>query len=280
MKFPRGFTYGEVRRARRVQGALLAECDYEPGLQIRTHAHEHARFNLVLRGAFSDSNGPAEQDHRSSELIYRAAGEQHRHAVSPAGATCFLIDLPGEWLERAREEGACIDQPGTYRGGLLVHLAYRLHGEFLQRDEVAPLAIEAILLGMVAETSRRAARAAERRPPAWLGQARDLLHATFQERLTLAGIAGAVGVHPVHLARVFRECYGCTLGAYVRQLRLDFVCQQIRSTDAPFVHLALAAGFYDQSHFCRLFKRHTGMTPVEYRSLYRAEWAPHLRVSF
>jgi AraC family transcriptional regulator len=270
MKFPRGFTYGEIRRARRVRGALLAECDYEPGLQIRTHAHEHARFNLVLRGALSDSTGAREQEHGSAELIYRTAGEHHRNAVTSRGATCFLVDLPPDWLDRAREEGAVLDRSGAYRGGLLVHLACRVHGEFLQRDEVAPLAIEAILLGMVAEASRRAARAAERRRPPWLERARDLLHASFQERLTLGGIAESVGVHPVHLARVFRAFYGCTLGDYVRQLRLDFVCQQMRVSDSPFVELALAAGFYDQSHFCRLFKRHTGMTPVEYRSLYRA----------
>lgn len=269
MKFPRGFTYGEIRRARRVPGLLLAECEYEPGLQIRTHSHDLARFNLVMRGGFTDSNGRREREVRAGTLLFRAAGETHRHAIPSGGATCFLVEMSTDWLARAREQGAVIDQPGLFRGGLLLHLAYRLHGEFLKRDEVAPLAIEAILLGMVAESSRRAARA-ERRPPLWLEQAREMLHAAFQERLTLSGIAETVGVHPVHLARAFRECYGCTIGDYVRQLRLDFACEQMRTTDFPFSELALAAGFYDQSHFCKLFKRHTGLTPVEYRNLNRA----------
>jgi len=268
MKFPKGFTFGEIRRARRVQGILLAECEYEPGLQIRTHTHDLARFNLLLHGGLAEGAALQERELRAGSLVYRAAGEPHRHAVPSGGATCFLVEMPAEWLERARERGAALDHPGLFRGGLIQHLAYRLHGEFLQRDEVAPLAIEAILLGMVAEVSRRAARA-ERRPPAWMEQARELLHGTFQERLTLTGIAEAVGVHPVHLARVFRECYGCTLGDYVRQLRLDFACQQMRTTEFSFSELALASGFYDQSHFCRLFKRHTGLTPVEYRNLHR-----------
>ncbi len=268
VKFPRGFTFGEVQRARRVPGVLLAECEYEPALQIRTHAHELARFNLVLRGGFTDGTSLRESDVRSGALLFRAAGVAHRNAVSANGATCFLVEMSADWLERAREHGAALDQPGLFRGGLLLHLAYRLHGEFLKRDEVAPLAIEAILLGMVAESSRRVARV-ERRPPMWLEQAREMLHATFQERMTLTGIAETVGVHPVHLARAFRECYGCTLGDYVRQLRLDFACEQVRATDFPFSELALAAGFYDQSHFCKLFKRHTGLTPVEYRNLNR-----------
>src|SRR5262249_7883642 len=108
----------------------------------------------------------------------------------------------------------------------------------------------------------RPARAA----PRWLSRARDLLEARPAARLTLAEIAAAVDVHPVHLARAFRRRYGCSVGAYPRPLRLDLAARALSSGDAPVSEIALAAGFSDQSHFSRTFKRTTGLTPAEFRS--------------
>jgi AraC family transcriptional regulator len=79
-------------------------------------------------------------------------------------------------------------------------------------------------------------------------------------------IAAAAGIHPVHLARVFRRHCGYTLGDYVRKLRVDFAARQLLATDEPLAGIAFAAGFSDQSHFTKVFKRQTGMTPADFRS--------------
>jgi len=51
----------------------------------------------------------------------------------------------------------------------------------------------------------------------------------------------------------------------VRELRIDFAREQLAG-HAPLSDIAAAAGFYDQSHFSRCFKRHVGVTPAAYRS--------------
>ena len=94
-----------------------------------------------------------------------------------------------------------------------------------------------------------------------------MLRARFAARVTLDDLARACGVHPVHLARTFRQHYGCTIGDYIRDLRIEFVCRRMRLSNAPLAEIALAAGFADQSHLTRLFKRHIGLTPGEYRRL-------------
>src|SRR5262249_21772677 len=81
------------------------------------------------------------------------------------------------------------------------------------------------------------------------------------ENLTHEAVAAAVGIHPVHLARVFRYHFGATLGDYVRRLRVEFAARQLITTEETLAGIALAAGFSDQSHFTRTFKRQTGMTP-------------------
>jgi len=265
MYIPCGFAHGSILRARRVGGLLLAETKYAPRMRLDRHAHEHARFTLVLTGAFDERRPRGDAACPRSTLLFRQRSEPHAADISQAGATCLIVDLDDRWLDRVSADAVVLDESADFRGGLLVHLAQRLHGEFLLRDEVSRLAIESLVLGMLAEASRRAERSASRVAPRWLEQARDLLHARFSESLTLADIAGIVGVHPVHLARSFRACYDCTVADYVRQLRLDYVCREMAASSAPLSDIALGADFYDQSHLSRLFKNRVGMTPAEYR---------------
>jgi AraC family transcriptional regulator len=78
-------------------------------------------------------------------------------------------------------------------------------------------------------------------------------------------VARRVGVHPVHLARTFRRVHQMTFAGYVRQVRIEFARRELTVSGAPLGDIAVAAGFCDQSHFSRLFKRYTGQTPAEYR---------------
>ena len=47
--------------------------------------------------------------------------------------------------------------------------------------------------------------------------------------------------------------------------RVEFAARELTGTRLPLSEIAIAAGFCDQSHFTRLFKQHTGMSPQEYR---------------
>jgi AraC family transcriptional regulator len=73
-------------------------------------------------------------------------------------------------------------------------------------------------------------------------------------------------VHPVHLARTFRRYYHCSPGEYVRRLRLESATRELCASDASLIEIALAAGYCDQSHFSKSFKRHTGMSPARFRA--------------
>lgn len=269
LQFPKGFAHGELLRGRSVGGLLLAELAYQPDLPLAPHSHSHARFVLVLRGSLTETFGGRLRTATASTLIFRPAGESHAQAFHARGARLLVMDLSPAWLERARAEAPVLNEAADFRGGLLLHLAHRLHDEFNRRDDVSKLAIEGILLGMVAEASRRLIPAAERKAPRWLDQVREALQSDFAARLNVEQLARSAGVHPVHLARCFKQHYHCTLGEFVRSRRVEFACQQIAFSGTPLSQVALLGGFADQSHFTRIFKTHTGMTPAEYRLLAR-----------
>jgi AraC family transcriptional regulator len=141
-------------------------------------------------------------------------------------------------------------------------------------DEASPLAIEGLALEMLAEVSRRSARPAERRPVAqWLDQVKEILHSQFSEPLKLSQIANSVNVHPVHIARTFRKHYHCTVGEYLRWLRLQFACRQLSTSDTTLAQVASQAGFSSQSHFSTAFKQQMGMTPAAYRAAFRRRYS-------
>jgi AraC family transcriptional regulator len=83
-------------------------------------------------------------------------------------------------------------------------------------------------------------------------------------------MAEAVGAHPVYLSREFHRHFRCTVGEYVRQLRIELACHKLSGSDEPLALIALAAGFFDQSHFSRTFKLLTGMSPAQYRKTFRS----------
>ncbi|MDQ3684783.1 MAG: AraC family transcriptional regulator [Acidobacteriota bacterium] len=137
-------------------------------------------------------------------------------------------------------------------------------------DNVSSLVIEGLAIEIMAEASRFTLSNVERRPPCWLEQAKDLLHAQFAENLVFMDIAESFGVHPVHFAHIFRKFYGCTMGEYVRRLRVDSASRLLTSTDSSLADVAVTSGFSDQSHFSKTFKHATGMTPAQYRAVFRS----------
>ena len=154
-----------------------------------------------------------------------------------------------------------------FRGGLPVGLASKLYREFQEPDAVSHLAIEGLGLELIASLARYSRRriGTSSQPPRWLAQAHELVKSRYLEHLTLNDIAGSVGVHPVTLSREFRRHYDCTVGELVRRERIGFACRELLKREESIAGVAVSAGFYDQSHFAKTFKRHIGMTPACYR---------------
>jgi len=78
-------------------------------------------------------------------------------------------------------------------------------------------------------------------------------------------LAHEAGVHPVHVARVFRRHHGCTAASHVRRLRVAWAQEQLLRPGASLAAVALAAGFSDQSQFSRAFRQVVGVSPARWR---------------
>jgi AraC family transcriptional regulator len=248
----------------------LTETAYAARHQLPKHSHERACFIVVLQGTFSEVYEKRQRACEPLTLIFRPPNETHQNRFHDQGARCLNVEVNEQWLRRVGMYSRALDDSADFCGGPFSQLAAGIYREYRQMDEASPLAIEGLLLGIVAEATRRSMPSSSVGRPRWIGQAEEMIRARFREPLTLMGIAAAVNAHPVHLSTVFHETYGCTIGEFKRRLRVEFACGQLSGSDEPIIKIALSAGFYDQSHFSRTFKRHTGITPAAYRSLFRS----------
>jgi AraC family cel operon transcriptional repressor len=67
------------------------------------------------------------------------------------------------------------------------------------------------------------------------------------------------------LIRRFRESKGCTVVEYLTRVKMDYAQSFLLSTNFPVHEIASRLGYDSLSHFCRIFKNRSGMTPQQYR---------------
>ena len=261
-----GCFQGNLLRVRETVGLRLTEVTYAPGLRLPQHSHEQSCFCFLLHGLYDITCGKQILLRKPGSLTFTASGEIHSNRIHSQEVRCFSIEITRLWLERANGHLKFMRGPVQFDSGSLPWLAMRLYREFRQDDDLTPLAVEGLALELLAGAARQGAHVSENGTASWLSKARDFLNERFQEPLTLAGVAEFAGVHPVSLARAFRRTHHCTVGEYVRKLRIEFACQKLTASDASLVEIAFSAGFSEHSHLCRTFKRLTGLTPSEYRS--------------
>jgi AraC family transcriptional regulator len=261
----------EARPVRRVKvgGFTVTEGVHHHGSELPWHHHETPTICFVLQGAFTEMWRGGSIACTSSTLKITPAGDRHCDQFSRGDVRGLLIEADDAQVGAIRPHSAVLDERVSFHGGLVSGMARRVYEEMRRMDAAAPLAIEGLLLELVASASRLNAQNGSSDRPRWLDEARDRIHVELAARPSLTGLAASVGVHPVTLARAFRRAFGCTVGEYVRRLRIERAARQLADTDLSLAEIALAEGFSDQSHFSNLFRRHTGLSPFQFRSTAR-----------
>jgi AraC family transcriptional regulator len=157
------------------------------------------------------------------------------------------------------------------REPLFLDLGLAVAQELRRTDEASALALESLGLELLARLVRIGAAGDGEAAPPWLARTRRAIEDRFRDASVRVGeLAALEGVHPVHLARVFRRRYGLSPGDYVRRLRLEWARRLVTEGREPLASIALDCGFADQSHLARAFRRRFGVAPGRLRRAVRS----------
>ena len=259
---------GVTAKTCRINGLNISDVAYPPGLSQPRHTHKYASFSFVMAGSYLEKFNRQIFPRQSSSIVFHPPEESH--AVNfETNVQILSVEFDFRRLAAVRQHSTVLEETGSLQTENINYLGRRLYQEFQRPDDFSALAIEGLILEILAEASRRRAGSGEKDIPRWLEQTREFLHANFAGSFFVEDVARSVGVHPVHLARVFRRKFGCTIGEYVRRLRVEFADRQISATETPLSEIALAAGFADQSHLNKTFKSVFGLTPAAHRKISR-----------
>jgi AraC-like DNA-binding protein len=94
---------------------------------------------------------------------------------------------------------------------------------------------------------------------------REHVEVHLGEGMDLAELAGVAGLSVYHFARAFKQSIGVTPHCYLVHRRIERAREMLARSELPLSEIALAAGFSDQSHLARHFRRMLGMTPGQFR---------------
>jgi AraC family transcriptional regulator len=272
MKLGPGAHFGESLRERSFGGLTVKLLSYQAGQKQPLHVHAHPTLFVLLTGAHRERWRRGEHEQPALAPLYHPTAVHHGSEVGPDGMLAINLEFEPCWLGRHGLEERDL---GGYRllapsvrarldGLRLAATAFRAGPEAEAGLETQ--ALEA-LVPLVREAGREGSGSAP--APRWLRRAEEFLRATFPTPVSLRVVAAEVGVHPVYLARVFRRRHGCSVHEYLLALRLAEAGQSILHRGRPLAEAALAAGFSDQAHLCRCFRREFGVTP---KALRAARW--------
>ena len=258
-----------ISAGRSFDGFSVKRFAQPPRRRLPWHEHEAASICFVVSGSYTERTRSWGSDLECGPqaMVFKPAGERHSDDFGRFGGTCLLIEIGSARLKGGGPLDTLFARPRLLQSAKLSGLGHALGREFRTEDACAALALEGLVLEILAEATRcLGAATGTRRPPPWLARAHELVRESYRDPLSLAGVAREVGIHPSHLARSYRKHFRQSIGESVRTLRVELAARELVSSSASLTEIGIRLGFFDQSHFCRVFRRQTGLTPAQFRS--------------
>jgi hypothetical protein len=173
-------TLGSSRsRSVDVGGFLVTRVRFPPLLKLPLHTHERATVAVILRGSFDGLMRSTSHPCPAATVLTEPAGELHGNLFERAGAEVLTVQPDPARLQLLEPLSGVLGEVNHIRDLTIAAVARRAAGELLAPDDVAPLAVEGLILELLALTARSRAASGvgiERRRPGWLEEARSLLH--------------------------------------------------------------------------------------------------------
>lgn len=229
--------------------------------RCRPHTHDGAFLAMVTSGGYRESHAGGSIECGPSGIAFHPESMRHADEVLAPGTGMVVVEISSRWIDDLRcEDATAARRPVCATEGTAMGVR-RLRAALASAEpgvdaRIADLGVE--LLARIAPA--RATRSSTRRP-SWLRRLIDRLRAECASDLRINDLARDLGLHPVYMARAFQHHTGVTPTEYLRLLRVESAERRLGERRADLADVGLAAGFFDQSHFTRVFKSYTGSTP-------------------
>lgn len=231
---------------------------FEPGEHHARHRDRQSRITFVLQGAFCEETGTGATRLAAGDILFKSYCALHEDRFGEDGARVASFVFEDDCYEAAHASPWRVARDRATLRSAVIALE-----SAAARDGAV---LNTAATDLLAQQEERASRAA----PRWLTRLKDALEAASLANVDIASEARAAGVHPAHASRLFRRCFGASITEHAQTHCVRRALARLAEPHATLSEIALATGFYDQSHMTRVFRRVTGLTPGAHRTLLAA----------
>lgn len=269
IQLPKGQFYGETNFKRNVNSLTLTDTVYTHDF-VDWHYHETPYFTFLLEGGLIEGYKKDRKNFTAGNILFHNWDECHYNHKPTETARGFHLEIEPEFLKN--HEVSLLNRQGNYtlQNPLLTILFYRLLTESKSKDPLSEMVIESLVLEIISVLNNETVLD-EKDLPRWVNQVKEILHENDSTALNLKEIANILTIHPVHLSRSFKKYFHCTLGEYIRRIKIEKAALGLLNSDQSLTAIAHECGFADQSHFIRIFKDYLRMNPSLFKKIQKAK---------
>ncbi|HLZ83882.1 MAG TPA: AraC family transcriptional regulator [Caulobacteraceae bacterium] len=244
----------------RSEGAIASLTVLAAERRVPAHVHANPYLSLHVLGGHRESDDAGEALIGGPAAMFYPAGSEHEMSVGAQGLVTVIIEFDSDRLRETVGAAAELEVSRRWVGGDIGRRASRLARAWLSG---AP---DDLRFAMTETFLRSAVGAApDRQAPPWLEDIETLICAVG-DGVRPDSLAKRCGVSRPWLARAYRRWRGEGLGEALRRRRVAAAAVLLDSSDMPLAQVAAEAGFCDQSHMNRVFRRLVGRTPAAVRT--------------
>lgn len=249
-------TFGEV---------TVVEKVHRPKLRLGRHDHDRPYLCWVSSGCYVEEIRGASHGVGPGCMMTNLDGAPHANRFLDTAVRSLVFTLPSP---PPGVPGLCFWPASS----AAARWAGAIDLELGTSDDLRPAVLSELFAELLTDLIPQGAPGARlpARVPDWLERVRTRLDEDPMGPVKLPALAADAGIHEDHLTRCFRRHFRTTVGQYVRRRRLDWAAATLVACRSSIAEVALEAGFADQSHFTRHFRRRFGLPPSRYRRAFHA----------
>lgn len=265
IQLEKGQFYGDTHFKRSLPLLTFTDTIYTYDF-VDWHYHENPYFTFLLQGGLTEGDKKGRETYGAGNILFHHWDESHYNRKPTDTARGFHLEIDPVFLNEYDLLLSGLQGRQSVNDPLLKILFCRLLTESKSGNPDSGMIIESLVLEILSLLSKTPLNI-EKGTPRWVGKLQEILNDHDSINLSLDEISGLLNIHPVHLSRSFKKYFHCTLGEYVRRIKIEKAAVLILEGSRPLTSIAYDCGFADQSHLIKVFKAYMGINPSFFRSL-------------
>jgi len=254
---------GKVNRCLSIHNTFISIIHYHPEEELTgMHYHENAHLCMLLQGEDKEKRNGISYIRNCGEVFFYPAGEVHATITQKRLRKSLVIEFEEPFLKAYGLSESQMEMGLRRNASAKFQLLKILH-ELEFTDNCKTLSFELSVLNLF----RTPVPDHKKSIPKWSRLVNEMLWENWNQSISLEELSNAVQIHPVTISKYFCKYNHCTLGEYIKRIRVEKSIPLIKNTEMKLVEIAYHCGFADQSHFIRVFKETTGFLPAELRKI-------------